>query len=102
MATRSAVGGEERIMKGESLRELLERVHERLSGTREIDERSRKLLSTVMRDIEGALHRPATGTGAAADAAPRLEALAVRFESEHPALAGVLRQLIDALGKAGI
>jgi len=32
----------------------------------------------------------------------RLEGLAVRFETDHPSLAQVLRQLIDALGKAGI
>jgi hypothetical protein len=31
-----------------------------------------------------------------------LEALAVRFEAEHPALAQVLRELIDELAKAGI
>ncbi|HKZ74175.1 MAG TPA: DUF4404 family protein [Steroidobacteraceae bacterium] len=89
-------------MKHESLRELLERVHERLSGTRELDERSRQLLSTVMRDIDRALHRGGADAQAKLDAGPRLEALAVRFESEHPALAGVVRQLIDALGKAGI
>jgi hypothetical protein len=32
----------------------------------------------------------------------RLDDLVVRFESDHPALAGALRQLIDALAKAGI
>jgi hypothetical protein len=31
-----------------------------------------------------------------------VEALAVRFEAEHPSLAGVLRQIMDTLGKAGI
>lgn len=31
-----------------------------------------------------------------------LEALAVRLEAKHPALAAVLRELIDELGKAGI
>jgi predicted component of type VI protein secretion system len=86
----------------ESLRELLERVHERLKGSGSLDERSRELLGTVMRDIDRALNRPTKNGNQKFDAAPRLEALAVRFESEHPQLAGVLRQLIDALGKAGI
>ena len=57
-----------------------------------------------MRDIERALTR---GGPAAADSAPgragrRLESLAVRFEAGHPGLAELLRELIDALGKAGI
>ena len=32
----------------------------------------------------------------------RLEALAVRFEADHPAAGTALRQAIDALAKAGI
>ena len=86
----------------ESLRELLQRVHERLNRSGSLDESSRELLGTVMRDIDRALNRPAKNGSRKLDAAPRLEALAVRFESEHPQLAAVLRQLIDALGKAGI
>ncbi len=34
--------------------------------------------------------------------ANRLDALAVRFEADHPAAAAALRQLADQLGKAGI
>lgn len=89
-------------MSQESLRELLERIHERLSRSSSLDDRSRELLSTVMHDIERALNRSRANGTRSLDATPHLEALAVRFESEHPALAGVLRQLIDALGKAGI
>ena len=33
---------------------------------------------------------------------PRLESLAVKFEAGHPALAETLRELMDALVKAGI
>lgn len=85
-------------MRQESLRELLSRVHERLSHARSIDPESRKLLETLMKDIERALggHRHPESP------VHRLEELAVRFEAEHPALAGVMRQLGDALGKAGI
>jgi hypothetical protein len=85
----------------ESLRDLLRRVHERLSRTATVDSESRELLVSLTQDIERAL---AGRSGARSDAPPvqRLEALAVRFEADHPALAQVLRQLIDALGKAGI
>jgi hypothetical protein len=34
--------------------------------------------------------------------APRLEALAVQFEAQHPAIARLLRQIVDLLEKAGI
>ena len=87
-------------MTQESLRELLARVHERLSAGPALDSESRALLGKVMRDIERALDPAAAG--AAAAHAPRLESLAVRFEAGHPALAETLRELIDALGKAGI
>jgi len=84
----------------ESLRELLARVHERLRAAASVDGETRELLGTLMRDIERAL-----GGGApvaAGPAASRLEGIAVQFQAGHPQLAEVLRQLIDALGKAGI
>ncbi len=94
-------------MAGESLRELLARLHEQLGasgGT--VDGESRRLLATVMRDIERALEASGQSVGdsssAAAPHTPRLELLAARFEAGHPTLAETLRELIDALVKAGI
>ncbi len=93
-------------MAPESLRELLARVHERLAASSSLDRESRQLLGTVMRDIEGALGARADSAGSADNAAAahvsRLEILAVKFEAGHPGLAEVLRELVDALGKAGI
>jgi predicted component of type VI protein secretion system len=99
-------------MAQESLRELLARVHERLGASSSVDRESRQLLGTVMRDIERALGADAASAGsqsgqaaaghAAAAHAPRLDKLAVKFEAGHPGLAEVLRELVDALGKAGI
>ena len=93
-------------MTQESLPQLLARVHERLATSGSLDQESRHLLGTLVRDIERALGGraapDAAATGAAAVHAPRLESLAVKFEAGHPALAEALRQLIDALGKAGI
>lgn len=95
-------------MAQESLQELLARVHERLAASGSPDAEARALLSAVMRDIERALgsahpdtaESPAGSTAAAH--VPGLESLAVRFEAGHPALAETLRELVDALGKAGI
>ncbi len=87
-------------MAHESLQELLARVRERLaqrSGA--LDPDSRQQLGALMRDLE----RLGTSTeDAAAVHASRLESLAVRFEAGHPALAEALRELMDALVKAGI
>jgi Domain of unknown function (DUF4404) len=94
-------------MAEESLRELLARLHQQLSASgRAVDAESRQLLATLMRDIERALG-PAgksveDGGAAVAAHTPRLESLAVRFEAGHPALAEALRELVDALVKAGI
>jgi predicted component of type VI protein secretion system len=94
-------------MAEDSLRELLARLHQQLgSSGRTLDTEARQLLTTVMRDIERTLDPSAAAaeeSGAPAAAhTPRLESLAVRFEAGHPALAEALRELIDALVKAGI
>ena len=106
-------------MTDESLRQLLARVHERLSSTSSVDPESREMLATVMRDIDGALAK-GSATGAAGPAggavsavpvspearvsatAPRIEELAVRFEADHPTIAQLLRQIGALLGQAGI
>lgn len=83
------------------LQSLLKSLQRELSDARSLDEDSRRMLGAAMSDIGRALQTP----GASAAAAPvtsRLEDLVVRFEADHPALAGAMRQLIDALAKAGI
>ena len=91
----------------ETLRELLARVHERLSHAERVDAGTRELLTQLTQDIGRTLEAERRAESAraaepAADSLPRLEALAVRFETEHPALGQVLRQLVDFLSKAGI
>jgi hypothetical protein len=94
-------------MTPQTLRELLARVHEHLRARGgSIDGESQRKLSTVMRDLERTLDdadkAPDDASSTAAAHTPRLESLAVRFEAGHPALAETLRELIDALVKAGI
>lgn len=90
----------------ESLQQSLARLHAELSGTPRIDPASRRLLREVLADIERALKQtPPDAKGEARPAArsiPRLEALAIEFDAEHPALAGSLRQLVDLLGRVGL
>ncbi|HEX8758259.1 MAG TPA: DUF4404 family protein [Steroidobacteraceae bacterium] len=88
----------------ESLRELLARVRERLSRAKSVDPDSRRVLSSVVHDIDHALGREGApgAAGAAGSHAPRLESLAVRFEADHPSLAEVIREVIDTLVRGGI
>jgi hypothetical protein len=102
----------------ESLQVLLARIHERLNEAGSVDAGSRELLTQVMGDIEralaaqGALAQGAQAQGVPVQGAPpaqateantsRLEALAVRFEADHPALAATVRRLVDLLSEVGI
>lgn len=87
-------------MKQESLRHLLSRVQERLRDAAAVDAESRKLLVTLMHDIERKL--AGSSEPPSSEPASALDALVVRFEVDHPDLADALRRLVDALGKAGI
>jgi len=100
-------------MTDETLRQLLSRVHERLSSTNAVDPEAREMLATVMSDIDGALRKdsakadsisavPVSPESRVSASAPRIEELAVRFEAEHPAIAQLLRQIGALLGQAGI
>jgi hypothetical protein len=80
------------------LDDLLRQLHARLGAASSLDDEDRRLLTAVARDIETALGRRDMD----ASSARGLDALAVKFEANHPALADTLRRLVDALGKAGI
>jgi Domain of unknown function (DUF4404) len=91
-------------MTQDRLRELLARLRGHLSTSDAVDAESRRQLGGVTRDIEHVLGRGAAdpADSRATGVAERLEALSVRFEAGHPALAETLREIIDALAKAGI
>jgi hypothetical protein len=86
------------------LSELLTRARERLSQARSVDPESRKNLSAAVHEIDHALGEggPQGAASTAGTHAPLLESLAVRFEADHPGLAEVIREIIDALVRVGI
>jgi len=83
----------------EDLRELLTRLREHLHSGADLDAEARRHLGALTRELESSL---GVGDEPAHGAALKLESLAVKFEVDHPALAETLREVIDALGKAGI
>jgi len=86
-------------MNESDLRNLVTQLHARLANSDSLDAEDRRLLGTVLRDIEKVL---ASSNSTVAPSVSGVEALAVKFEAGHPALAETLRRLVDALGKAGI
>ncbi len=91
-------------MASVELHELLNRLHAELGRTTALDDESRRLLGLVAEDVRrlGARDAMANEHEHAPPTPGGLEALAVRFEADHPAAAAALRQVADLLGKAGI
>jgi Domain of unknown function (DUF4404) len=81
-------------MMNESLNTLLRRVHEALEKTPALDAEGRRLVQVLASDLERQRSTEHLQSGFAE--------LAVSFEARHPLLAGVLREVADMLGKAGV
>ena len=85
------------------LQQSLSQLHAVLVSTPRVDDASKRLLREVLGDIERLLSSaPAAKSAPAEPAQSRLEALAVEFEVEHPALSASLREFIDLLARAGL
>jgi Domain of unknown function (DUF4404) len=84
-------------MSNESLHAALAKLHAELQGSPQLDPEARRMLDELAGDI-----RRARDAADSDQHAPRLEALAVRFESDHPELAARLRGIADALGRIGL
>ena len=84
------------------LKERLAALHAELADAPAVDDPElRQRLIELLGDITRLLGKPATA-GQRRSLIEQLDALAVDFEAEHPALGSALRQVVDALGKAGI
>lgn len=88
-------------MDSKALRSALAKLHEELGRAPSVDAESRALLRQLSTDIERLADQPAPPSAMKAHR-PRLEELEVKFEVEHPSLAETVREIIDALGKAGL
>jgi hypothetical protein len=91
-------------MDPNALRDHLAKLHAELAGADRLDAQSKQLLVQVAQDIRRLTDTPGADRGPPLDATlpDRLEASAIRFEAEHPALAVSVRKLVDLLGQAGI
>lgn len=78
-------------------------LHERLErlDRGSLEPRTRELLVMLLSDLTRLLGAPPIDDEEH-PLTERLEEVAVRFEAEHPSVGHAVRQLIDALAKAGI
>lgn len=84
------------------LKDRLAALHAELGRTRSVDDPElRQRLIELLGDITRLLGKPTT-TGEHDSLIEQLDALAVRFEADHPSLGAAIRQVVDALAKAGI
>jgi hypothetical protein len=84
------------------LKDRLAVLHAELARTRAVDDPElRQRLIELLGDITRLLGKPATANEQHS-LIEQLDGLAVQFEAEHPALGNAIRQVMDALGKAGI
>jgi hypothetical protein len=90
------------------LHHTLQGLHEELRNSERLDPEDRALLETLLGDIRRLLEVPPSGAQAKDQPAAAevhgdaLEGAAVRLEAGHPGVAGAIRAVLDALGKAGI
>lgn len=83
------------------LRDQLNSLHQQLSTLRSVDAESRQLLVALLLDISRLLD-PDAAVEEEPSPVEKLESLAAKFDVDHPALSAAVRQLMDALAKAGI
>jgi hypothetical protein len=91
-------------MDPNDLRNHLAKLHEDLAGADRLDAEAKLLLAQVAQDIRRVMDAPDSGRGPTLNATlpDRLEASAISFEADHPALAASVRKLVDLLGQVGI
>ena len=78
----------------------LQKLHETLQGMDSVDDEARQSLQTLSADIDGVLN----GEGRADDNSliETIERESVKFSIDHPALSGILNELVAVLGRMGI
>ena len=67
-----------------------------------MDAEGREMLRELTGDIEELVGHDAPSPESRDSATQRVETAALRLEAEHPRLAGILGEVMDALGRLGI
>ena len=89
-------------MSQDDLRDRLKELHQELEKASQLSNDERDVLGSLMKDMVEMASSDAAIQDRAGGLTDQLEQQANDFENRHPKLAGVLRQIMDALGKMGI
>lgn len=81
------------------LKEKLAQLRDSLASPQNLDAEDVKVLQALERDIQTLLSGPSKDES---DIESRIEQQAVAFESQHPQMSGILRDVMDILSKMGI
>lgn len=95
-------------MDQQTLRSLLEQLHQEISVNPPTDNRSRELLLNLQRDIEQAVMPDATNIAAPSSASKthpireRVQEAAASYEGTHPQAAAALERVMTLLSNFGL
>lgn len=89
-------------MSLEKIKSSLRELHGQLEKAGPVDEETGKLLSQLDTDLHRLLGEHAAGDADPDGLQERLESIAAGFDSRHPQLSAVLRELGVALARVGI
>lgn len=89
-------------MKNEELHSQLEQLHEELARAKTLAPEDRDVLGNLMSDMVKIAQGEEPAEKPRRTLREKLEEKESEFEIEHPRLAGVIRQILDALNRMGI
>ena len=89
-------------MSSEQIKTTIRNLHQRLEKAGPIDGETRELLTELDQDLHRLLAAKVEVEDEEAGFQERLESIAADFDSRHPQLAAILRELGDALARVGI
>ena len=89
-------------MKNEELRSQLEKLHNELNQSPDIDSQQRELLQTLADEIQALLKRDDIQQHHYTSLSERLNDAVAELEASHPQITLLMRQTIDSLAYLGI
>ncbi|MCB1669283.1 MAG: DUF4404 family protein [Pseudomonadales bacterium] len=89
-------------MSDNELRNRLQDLHEELERASKLSTEERDVLGSLMTEMVEIANEGELASQQPDSLMDQLEEQVNEFENRHPRLAGVLRQIIEALGKMGI
>jgi hypothetical protein len=84
------------------LRATLRELETELRAVTELDAESKAMLELALEEIDAALHAKSPAASHPQSLGERLRLSAGDFEGSHPALAGIMHRVVDALSQLGI